>query len=74
MDATTSVEGELVLFDDAAGRAERVAGAGFLAGYAGSTRASYATDLRLFGTWCHEHDLVLLGVQRAHLEHGRGIP
>jgi hypothetical protein len=28
--------------------------AGFLAGYGGSTRVSYATDLRLFAVWCHE--------------------
>ena len=38
---------ELVLADDRE-RSERDAVAGFLAGYCGATRRSYATDLRLF--------------------------
>ncbi len=42
--------------------------AGFLAGYCPTTRTSYATDLRLFSTWCHEADLSLFSVRRAHLE------
>jgi hypothetical protein len=42
--------------------------AGFLAGYYGSTRRSYATDLRLFAAWCGEANLALFGVCRAHLE------
>jgi hypothetical protein len=42
--------------------------AGFLAGYCGSTRRSYATDLRLFAAWCGEANLPLFGVRRAHLE------
>jgi integrase/recombinase XerD len=42
--------------------------AGFLAGYCGSTRRSYATDLRLFASWCHEANLALFDVRRAHLE------
>jgi hypothetical protein len=32
----------------------RAAIAGFLAGYCGGTRRSYATDLRLFSGWCGE--------------------
>ncbi len=32
-------------------RTQTIAVAGFLAGYCGSTRTSYATDLRLFTTW-----------------------
>jgi len=45
-----------------------MAGLGFLAGYWGCTRASYATDLRLFATWCHEGHLTLFSVKRAHIE------
>ncbi|MDQ3642201.1 MAG: tyrosine-type recombinase/integrase [Actinomycetota bacterium] len=41
---------------------------GFLAGYRGSTWRSYATDLRLFATWCKEARLELFAVRRAHLE------
>ena len=47
---------------------EAVAVAGFLAGYRGQTRLSYATDLRLFADWCREAKLDLFGVRRAHLE------
>lgn len=42
------------------GRSEVIAVAGFLAGYAGATRTSYATDLRVFADWCHERKLALL--------------
>ena len=49
-------------------RKETIAVAGFLAGYCGSTRRSYATDLRLFSAWCHEANLTLFNVRRAHLE------
>ncbi len=48
--------------EDPGERAETVAVAGFLAGYCPSTRTSYATDLRLFSTWCHEADLSLFSV------------
>jgi hypothetical protein len=48
--------------------------AGFLAGYGGSTRVSYAADLRLFAAWCHEAKLNLFIVRRAHLElYGRWL-
>ncbi len=58
----------VVLADDHEGRSEEIAVGGFLAGYCGSTRRSYATDLRLFGSWCHEANLTLFSVRRAHLE------
>ncbi len=54
--------------DDPVERKEMMAVAGFLAGYGGSTRVSYATDLRLFTAWCHEAKLTLFNVRRAHLE------
>jgi hypothetical protein len=65
MSPSTSVT--VVLVDDPM-RKESIAVAGFLAGYCGSTRRSYATDLRLFSAWCHEADLPLFKVQQADLE------
>jgi len=65
---TTATPVEIVAAHEACGRSERTAVAGFLAGYCGCTRASYATDLRLFAAWCHEGRLSLFSVKRAHLE------
>ena len=65
MSTTTVVE--VVLVHDLL-RTEAITVAGFLAGYCGSTRRSYATDLRLFSAWCHEANLALFRVRRAHLE------
>jgi site-specific recombinase XerD len=59
---------EPIFSGDERARAELLAVAGFLAGYGGSTRTSYATDLRLFANWTHDHDLTLFNVRRAHLE------
>jgi hypothetical protein len=42
----------LVRYDDRDVLTERSVVAGFLAGYTGSTRVSYSTDLRLFAAWC----------------------
>lgn len=64
---STSTGVTLVCVDDPM-RKESMAVAGFLAGYCGSTRRSYATDLRLFSVWCHEANLTLFNVRRAHLE------
>jgi integrase/recombinase XerD len=47
---------------------ERVALAGFLAGYSGLTREAYALDLRQFATWCHQHHVRLFDVRRADIE------
>jgi site-specific recombinase XerD len=47
---------------------ERLALAGFLAGYSGLTREAYALDLRQFASWCHQHHLRLFGVRRADIE------
>ena len=58
----------LVLAEDPDERAEAMAVGGFLAGYAGATCTSYATDLRIFATWCRQADLNLLTVKRSHLE------
>jgi site-specific recombinase XerD len=55
--------------DDADERTAMAAGAGFLAGYCGSARRAYATDLRLLSAcWCADAERDLLDVRRAHLE------
>ena len=48
--------------------AERVALAGFLAGYRGLTREAYALDLRQFASWCRSRSLALFAVRRADIE------
>ena len=48
--------------------AERVALAGFLAGYSGLTREAYALDLRQFAAWCEEHHVHLFEARRADIE------
>jgi hypothetical protein len=48
--------------------AERLAHAGFLAGYRGLTREAYALDLRQFTTWCRARSLALFAVRRADIE------
>jgi integrase/recombinase XerD len=58
----------LVRYEDPLEMRERGAIGGFLAGYSGNTRVSYATDLRLFAGWCADHGLRLLEVRCAHLE------
>jgi site-specific recombinase XerD len=47
---------------------ERLALAGFLAGYRGLTRKAYALDLRQFTTWCRAHSLPPFAVRRADIE------
>ena len=47
---------------------ERLALAGFLAGYRGLTREAYELDLRQFASWCHLHHLRLFGVRRPDIE------
>ena len=48
--------------------AERLALAGYLAGYRGLTRDAYALDLRQFTTWCRDRSLALFAVRRANIE------
>jgi integrase/recombinase XerD len=48
--------------------AERLALAGFLAGYRGLTREAYALDLRQFTTWCRARSLNLFSVRRPDIE------
>src|ERR1700693_1779120 len=48
--------------------AERLALAGYLAGYRGLTREAYALDLRQFTSWCRTRSLPLFAVRRADIE------
>jgi hypothetical protein len=47
---------------------ERLALAGFLAGYRGLTREAYALDLRQFTSWCRTRSLALFAVRRADIQ------
>ena len=47
---------------------ERLALAGFLAGYRSLTREAYALDLRQFTSWCRARSLHLFAVRRADIE------
>ena len=48
--------------------AERLALAGYLAGYRGLTREAYALDLRQFTTWCRARSVALFAVRRTDIE------
>src|SRR5689334_13770587 len=65
MTATTTA---LVPLQPAFSNAERLALAGFLAGYRGLTREAYALDLRQFTGWCRARSLALFAVRRADIE------
>jgi integrase/recombinase XerD len=47
---------------------ERLALAGFLAGYRGLTREAYTLDLRQFTSWCQTRSLPLFSVRRSDIE------
>jgi hypothetical protein len=48
--------------------AERLALAGFLAGYSGLTREACQLDLRQFASWCQQHQLRLFSARRSGIE------
>jgi len=58
----------LVTIQPAFADSERLALAGFLAGYRGLTREAYTLDLRQFTTWCRARTLPLFAVRRADIE------
>jgi hypothetical protein len=66
MTATTSTA--LSTVQSAFTDAERLALAGFLAGYRGLTREAYTLDLRQFTGWCRARSLPLFSVRRADIE------
>jgi integrase/recombinase XerD len=47
---------------------ERLALAGFLAGYSGLTRQAYELDLRQFASWCQHRQLQLFAARRTDIE------
>src|SRR5438067_13548133 len=65
---TTAPSTALVMIQPAFTDAERLALAGFLAGYRGLTREAYALDLRQFTSWCRARSLGLFAVRRADIE------
>jgi integrase len=65
---TTAPSTALATIQPAFTNAERLALAGFLAGYRGLTREAYALDLRQFTTWCRARSLNLFAVRRGDIE------
>ena len=66
--ATTSPSTALMPAEPLFSNTERLALAGFLAGYRGLTREAYELDLRQFASWCHLHHLHLFGARRPGIE------
>jgi Phage integrase, N-terminal SAM-like domain len=58
----------LAVIEPAFTEAEKLALAGFLAGYSGMTREAYTLDLRQFTAWCHRRHLALFAARRADIE------
>ena len=58
----------LAVIEPAFSEAEKLALAGFLAGYSGMTREAYTLDLRQFTAWCRQRQLRLFAVRRADIE------
>src|ERR1700704_820911 len=66
--ATTSSSAALVPLTPVFSTAERLALAGFLAGYSGLTRQAYELDLRQYASWCQQHQVRLFAARRADIE------
>src|SRR5882757_11039443 len=66
--ATTIPSTDLVPVAPVFTNTERLALAGFLAGYSGLTRQAYELDLRQYASWCHQHHLRLFQARRADIE------
>ena len=62
---TTTPSTALVTIRPAFTDAQRLALAGYLAGYRGLTREAYGLDLRQFSSWCRTRSLPLFAVRRA---------
>ena len=65
---TNQVETSVVVFDPTFSDPERLALAGFLAGYRGLTRDAYSLDLHQFVSLCDQHQLKLFSVRRSDIE------
>jgi integrase/recombinase XerD len=66
--ATTSTSAAVAVAEPVFTESERLALAGFLAGYTGLTRQAYALDLRQFASWCQKHQVRLFQARRADIE------
>jgi integrase/recombinase XerD len=66
--ATTISSAALVAVTPVFSNTERLALAGFLAGYSGLTRQAYELDLRQYAAWCQSHQLRLFQARRADIE------
>jgi len=66
--AATAPSTSLVPVQPAFTDAERLALAGFLAGFRGLTREAYTPGLRQFTAWCRTRSLPLFAVRRADIE------
>jgi site-specific recombinase XerD len=66
--ATTTPSAALVPATPVFTNTERLALAGYLAGYSGLTRQAYELDLRQYASWCQQHHLRLFGARRADIE------
>ena len=58
----------LAVIEPAFTEPEKLALAGFLAGYSGMTREAYTLDLRQFTAWCRQRHLALFAARRADIE------
>jgi hypothetical protein len=66
--ATTIPSAVLVPVTPVFSNTERLALAGFLAGYSGLTRQAYELDLRQYAAWCQSHQLRRFAARRADIE------
>jgi site-specific recombinase XerD len=66
--ATVTPSAALIPVTPVFSTAERLAVAGFLAGYSGLTREAYELDLRQDAAWCRAHGLALFAARRADTE------
>jgi integrase/recombinase XerD len=65
---TTSPSTVIAVAEPTFTNAERLALAGFLAGYTGLTRDAYALDLHQYVSWCQQHHVHLFDARRADIE------
>jgi integrase/recombinase XerD len=66
--ATTSTSTAVAAVESVFTEPERLALAGFLAGYTGLTREAYSLDLRQFVSWCQQLRIGLFQARRADIE------
>ena len=66
--ATTILSAALVPVAPVFSNSERLALAGFLAGYSGLTQQAYELDLRQYASWCQQHQVRLFAARSADIE------